>query len=113
MTQQKDVAVMRLCLVGADRVQLAASSCRPPPDDIFNRTGSRIVDPPSSRRQQRRTNSHVVAAVVRPRLEAHGLHAGLAFSSERIDAGSREWTMRNVLRAVEKTHVFRSSSPLS
>ena len=45
-----------------------------------------------------------VDEVVRPRLEAGGLRAGrdfcLAFSPERIDPGSREWTTRNIPRVV-------------
>ena len=45
-----------------------------------------------------------VDEVVRPRLEARGLHAGkdfcLAFSPERIDPGNREWTTRNIPRVV-------------
>ena len=42
--------------------------------------------------------------VVRPRLEAGGLRAGtdflLAFSPERIDPGSAEWTTRNIPKVV-------------
>ena len=42
--------------------------------------------------------------VVRPRLEAAGLRAGtdfyLAFSPERVDPGSAEWTTRNIPRVV-------------
>ena len=42
--------------------------------------------------------------VVRPRLEAGGLRAGadffLAYSPERVDPGSRAWTMRNVPKVV-------------
>ena len=42
--------------------------------------------------------------VVRPRLEAGGLRAGtdffLAFSPERVDPGSAEWTTRNIPKVV-------------
>ncbi len=45
-----------------------------------------------------------VDEVVRPRLEAGGLRAGadflLASSPERVDPGSRAWTMRNIPRVV-------------
>ena len=45
-----------------------------------------------------------VDEVVRPRLEAAGLRAGadffLAFSPERVDPGSTEWTTRNIPKVV-------------
>ena len=45
-----------------------------------------------------------VDEVVRPRLEAGGLRAGadfyLAFSPERVDPGSAEWTTRNIPKVV-------------
>ncbi len=45
-----------------------------------------------------------VDEVVRPRLEAGGLRAGadffLAFSPERVDPGSTEWTTRNIPKVV-------------
>ena len=45
-----------------------------------------------------------VEEVVRPKLEAGGLHAGsdfyLAFSPERVDPGNEEWTTRNIPKVV-------------